>query len=143
MKIAPLVAIMFSISFIVMAGCDSKVTPSSPSPTPAPAAPTPTPAPAPTAEKGGKQLFFEKGCIGCHRINGEGGNIGPSLVGILGKPVELTTGESIKRDHEYFEQSILNPDSQVVKGYQPGIMPKGGVTHVELHQVEDFIRSLK
>lgn len=30
----------------------------------------------------GNQLFKDLGCIGCHTIGGEGGNIGPELVGV-------------------------------------------------------------
>jgi mono/diheme cytochrome c family protein len=47
---------------------------------PAPeAAPAPAPAPvAPSAERG-KALFTAKGCVGCHRIRGTGGSLGPEL----------------------------------------------------------------
>lgn len=129
-----LTMILLASVFLVMIGCAKQITP----------VPTPTaPSPAPSAEEVGRQLFLEKGCVGCHRINGEGGDIGPSLFGITSHTVELTTGETITRDHEYLEESILNPDAKVVKGYQPGIMPKGGLTHEEIHQIEDFLRSLR
>lgn len=91
----------------------------------------------------GKQLFVEKGCIICHKINGEGGEVGPSLAGIMGETVELSTGQKLVRDHEYFEESILNPNARIVKGYQPGIMPKIGLTHEQIDDLGDFIKSLK
>lgn len=137
MKPVLIVILVLSISFLVMVGCANKVTPSPISPTPPPAASTPT------AEKDGRQLFFEKGCIGCHRINGEGGDIGPSLVGISGQTVELTTREKLVRTHEYLHESVIDPDAKVVKGYQAGIMPTINVTADELHELAEFIESLK
>lgn len=105
--------------------------------------PVVTPAKSPAIEDTGRQLFFEKGCIACHKINGEGGEVGPSLAGILGEMVELSTGEKVIRGHEYLEESILNPDARIVKGYQSGIMPKISLTHGQIHELEDFIRSLR
>ncbi len=125
------------------------------------AGPTPAAIPAPTAAStaasssmassskasavgaAGKQLFIEKGCIGCHKLNGEGGEVGPRLVGVWGKPVELTTGETVVVDHAYVEESIQKPDARVVKGYQPGIMPKFDLTHEQVDELAEFIESLK
>lgn len=134
MKIVLIVVLILSISFLVMIGCAQKV---ATSPTPAPASP------APSAERVGKQLFLEKGCIGCHRINGEGSDIGPSVVGISGRTVELTTGQKLIRTHEYLHESIIEPDAKVVKGYQLGIMPKTSLTADQLHELAEFIKSLK
>lgn len=98
---------------------------------------------SPTTGISGKQLFSEKGCIGCHKINGEGGEVGPSLAGIMGETVELSTGEKLVRDHEYLEESFLNPDARIVKGYQAGIMPKINLTHEQIHELDEFLRSLR
>lgn len=134
MKPVLIVVLVLSISFLVMIGCTQKFTPS---PTPAPTAPPPA------VKQGGKQLFVEKGCIACHKINGEGGNIGPSLVGISGRTVELTSGQKLIRTHEYLHESVIEPDAKVVKGYQAGIMPKTSPTADELHALAEFIASLK
>lgn len=104
--------------------------------------PVVTTAKSPAVNATGKQLFFEKGCIGCHKVNGEGGQVGPSLAGIMDETVELTTGEKLARDHEYLEESILKPDARIVKGYQGGVMPRINLTHEQIHELEEFLRSL-
>lgn len=71
-------------------------------------------------EAAGAQLFTQYGCIGCHKADGSGR--GPSLQGVFGHPVRLENGQTIVADENYIRNSILNPTSQVVAGYQP-IMP--------------------
>jgi cytochrome c2 len=70
----------------------------------------------------GKSLFDADGCSACHSLTG-GAGVGPSLNDIAGKEVTLSTGETITADDAYLEQSILDPDAHVVKGYRAGIMP--------------------
>src|SRR5947209_4565 len=48
----------------------------------------------------GKLLFRNSGCTGCHRVNGEGGRLGPDLSEI-GKT----------RSREHLRQAILNPEA--------------------------------
>jgi quinoprotein glucose dehydrogenase len=58
----------------------------------------------------GKRLFFYKAettCLRCHKINGEGGEVGPELKGI---------GSKQKRD--YILESIVDPNKQIAKGYE-------------------------
>jgi putative heme-binding domain-containing protein len=54
----------------------------------------------------GAALFRSKGCIGCHRVNGEGGGLGPDLTQI-GK----------MRSVEHLRQSILDPSADVQPRY--------------------------
>ncbi len=63
----------------------------------------------------GEKLFKQFNCISCH------GDISraPSLQGIFGKDIELEGGRTLKADENYLRESILNPASKVVKGYQP------------------------
>ena len=69
----------------------------------------------------GKSLFSANGCSACHSLSG-GTGVGPSLNGIAGSKVTLTNGQTITADDAYLEQSIANPDAQVVKGYSAGAM---------------------
>ena len=57
--------------------------------------------------------------------------------------VKLTTGQTVRADDEYIRNSILNPSSQIVEGYQP-IMPtfKGQVTEEQLVSLVAYIKSL-
>ncbi len=57
----------------------------------------------------GKQLFT-KTCGQCHRLFGEGGNIGPELTG------------SNRRDLDYLLGNILAPSAVMAKEYQPWII---------------------
>jgi putative heme-binding domain-containing protein len=57
----------------------------------------------------GRRLFFYKqelSCLRCHKVNGEGGEVGPEMKGI---------GTRQKRD--YLLESIVDPNKQIAKGY--------------------------
>ena len=90
----------------------------------------------------GATLFQRLGCSGCHKPDGKGP--GPSLVGIFGQPVKLTTGQTVTADETYLRQHILTPGEKVVAGYPP-IMPvfKGLVSEDQLLQIIAYIKSLK
>ena len=92
------------------------------------------------ADAGGR-LFQQLGCATCHRNDASGR--GPSLLGALGKPVRLTTGQEVAVDEPYLRRSILEPQAQVVAGYQP-IMPAfaGQVSEEGVLHLIAYIRSL-
>lgn len=89
----------------------------------------------------GEALFNQLGCAGCHRP--EGGGPGPSLVGIFGEPVELESGETVTADESYIRRSIIDPNAQIVAGFQP-IMPtyEGQVSEEQILQLIAYIESL-
>jgi len=96
-----------------------------------------------TPAEAGKDLFQNKlGCASCHGAEGKGGR-GASLAGIFGKPQKMTSGQTIIVDDNYLRESILNPQAQIVEGYQP-IMPtfKGQVSEEQLNQLVAYIKSL-
>jgi len=77
------------------------------------------------------------GCIGCHKIDGEGGAIGPDLTHVGSR----LSGNLIR-------ESILNPDAKVAKGYEKfkGIMPKmfgNQLTAAQLEALVQFLASHK
>ncbi|HEY0006960.1 MAG TPA: cytochrome c oxidase subunit II [Pyrinomonadaceae bacterium] len=91
----------------------------------------------------GQQLFANTlGCASCHGEKGEGGR-GPSLINLFGSQQPLTNGQTAKADESYLRESILNPQSQIVAGYQP-IMPTyaGQVSEEQLLQLISYIKSL-
>jgi cytochrome c oxidase subunit 2 len=89
----------------------------------------------------GQQLFQFLACANCHRTDKPGRC--PNLEGLFGKPVQLTTGETVKADEDYIRESILNPGAKIVAGYQ-NIMPsfQGLVTEEELLKLIEYIKSL-
>ncbi|HKW99098.1 MAG TPA: c-type cytochrome [Bryobacteraceae bacterium] len=54
----------------------------------------------------GREIFLAKGCMQCHRVNGEGGRLGPDLTDI---------GQ--RRAAAYLRESILDPSADVGERY--------------------------
>ncbi len=77
------------------------------------AAPAPT-GPAMTATLDPVALYSEKGCIGCHQMDGKGGAVGPSWDHIGSR----RSAASIRR-------KIIDPKSDTTKGFEKfaGMMP--------------------
>ncbi len=95
-----------------------------------------------TPVEAGKDLFENKlGCASCHA--GGPQQRGAKLEGLFNTEVKLVGGQTVKADEEYIRNSILNPSSQIVEGFQP-IMPtfKGQVTEEQLVSLVAYIKSL-
>ncbi|MEE8470523.1 MAG: c-type cytochrome [Dehalococcoidia bacterium] len=105
------------------------------------ATPTPTIGSPEELAAVGRQLFFDRGCLNCHKINGQGGELGPSMVGLFGSEEELTTGVTVTVDHEYLEESIEDPAAKLVAGY-PAAMPTLNLSHGQVDALIEFIKSL-
>ena len=69
------------------------------------------------------------------------------MMGLFGSKVELTNGKTVTADDAYLLEAIEDPDSEIVKGYQPGIM----TSVIKPHQVAEsdardliaYIKTLK
>ena len=98
-------------------------------------------APGESMEQAGAKVFQANGCPTCHLADGTG--IGPSLLGLYGNPVKLTTGETVTADDAYIRESIVLPKAKVVLGYAP-IMPtfQGRMTEEQISNVIAYIRAL-
>ena len=95
-----------------------------------------------TPIEAGRDLFTNKlGCASCHA--GGPAQRGAKLENIYNHDVKLVGGATVKADDNYIRNSILNPSSQVVEGFQP-IMPtfKGQVTEEQLNALVAYIKSL-
>ena len=60
--------------------------------------------------KAGREIFAEKAeaaCMRCHKVKGEGGDVGPDLAGI-----------SAKHDRAYILQSITEPNAVIAPGFE-------------------------
>jgi len=95
---------------------------------------------------GGEGLYASLGCQGCHSIDGSKSS-GPTFKGLAGSKVQLANGETVTADDRYLLDSILDPDKEIVKGYQPGVMTsvikKGQIPKDQAQQLVDFIKSQK
>jgi cytochrome c2 len=96
--------------------------------------------------KGGEGLYASLGCQGCHSIDGSK-STGPTFKGLYGSKVQLTNGKTVTADEKYLLDSIIDPDLDIVKGYQPGVMTsvikKGQVPKDQAQQLVDFIKQQK
>jgi cytochrome c oxidase subunit 2 len=92
-------------------------------------------------EAAGQKLFQSNGCVTCHLADGTG--LGPSLLGLFGREVHLTTGESLTADDGYIRESILNPRAKIVQGYKP-IMPsfQGQLTEEQISNLIAYVKLL-
>jgi len=91
----------------------------------------------------GEKIYKEKGCNACHSIDGSV-VIGPSFKGLYGKTGVLEDGTSYTADENYIMKSILEPQEEIVEGFQP-VMPsfKGILSEDEVTAVIAYIKTLK
>ncbi len=89
----------------------------------------------------GRKIFLKYRCVSCHSAKEDAA--APVLENVFGKPVRLKDGTTVLADEEYIRQSIMEPDSQIVAGWQ-NIMPtfKGQVTEAEVFQLVAYFQSL-
>lgn len=96
------------------------------------------------AKLGGLKILEDKGCLGCHTVDGTR-KIGPTFKGLYkSKVTVLTRGKErvIVAEEEYLKSHILHPGTDVVKGY-PNIMPALPVTPEELEEILEYLEGLK
>ncbi len=95
----------------------------------------------------GRKTFVERqdaACFRCHRINGEGGEVGPELAGI---------GQ--RQSREYILESILFPNAKIALGFESvlvttkdgkrhgGVLKSESGTQIVIHSPEDGVVTLK
>lgn len=102
---------------------------------------------AATPASEGMQLVQRYGCNACHSADGTR-IIGPSYKGIFGhETVVIENGQekTVMVDEEYLKNSIYDPNSQIVKGFNRGLMQsyKGQVSEEELEKIIEYIKSLQ
>ncbi len=108
-------------------------------PTTAPSTSAPVPVTAALVAQG-KSLYSSDGCSACHSLSGSAG-AGPSFKGVAGSSITLSTGQIVTADDAYLEQSIANPDAQIVKGYRAGVM-SAAISSYDLAKNPADIRAL-
>lgn len=102
----------------------------------------------------GRRLTYQYGCRGCHKINGEGGSIGPELTGI-GSKTELAfmlihDFEHVEGPHtmaQWIYEHFLNPQ-KIVPGnpelnFAPTIMPNFGLTPEQAKALTIYVLGLR
>ena len=79
------------------------------------------------------KLYTEKGCSGCHAMDGKGPNIGPSWDHV-----------GSRRSANSIRKKILDPKSDTTKGYEKfaGMMPGTFGTMLSAAQLEALVTFL-
>ena len=75
----------------------------------------------------GVEVYKSHQCAMCHKVDGVGGKKGP----------DLSAGS--ENDRQWLEKYLMNPKSMLPKG----TMPPAKVTQAELHDLIDYLESLK
>jgi cytochrome c oxidase subunit 2 len=89
----------------------------------------------------GQKWYTTYGCNACHSLDGTAG-VGPSWKGIYGEQVTFTDGTSVTVDDNYLYESIRNPGSKIVKGFQ-NLMPANVAADMSDDKVNDVIRFIE
>jgi cytochrome c oxidase subunit II len=82
----------------------------------------------------GAQVFESAGCSGCHTLADAGSTAttGPDLDGALqGKPAS------------FIEESIVDPNKEIAKGYPPDVMPQNFGDTLSPEELEALVKYLK
>ena len=98
----------------------------------------------PAALEPGEQIALDAGCMACHSTDGAA-LVGPTWLDLAGSERVLTSGETVIADDAYLRNSIVDPDSQIVEGFQAGQMPANyeeTLSSEDIDSIVDFINSL-
>jgi cytochrome c oxidase subunit II len=91
----------------------------------------------------GEALAAATGCLACHNID-ESAGTGPGWGGLAGSEVTLVSGETVVADDAYLFNSIVDPLSQVVAGFE-AVMPTtyaDSLSEAEINDLVEYIKSL-
>ena len=92
----------------------------------------------------GLKVLKSKGCLGCHSTDGSD-KVGPTFKGLMGRDQAVTRAGravNVTVDDAYVRQSILEPNADVVRGFQP-LMPKIDVTEADLDAIVAYLETVK
>lgn len=95
----------------------------------------------PDAAVRGETLAEGQGCLQCHTTDGRPGT-GPTWKGLAGSTRPLANGEEVVADDAYLFNSIVDPASQVVEGFDPN-MPTFYQDQLNEQQINDLVEYIK
>jgi cytochrome c oxidase subunit 2 len=97
----------------------------------------------PDAAIRGEEVANSIGCFACHTTDGTPGSSGPTWKGLAGSSRPLESGEVVIADDEYLVNSIIDPNLQIVAGYD-AVMPdySDQLTDGDVDDIVEYIKSL-
>ncbi len=95
--------------------------------------------------KRGEELFGEKGCNGCHRINGVGGEVGPDLTRVFKLDLARERpGQNEADITAYVKASIREPQAYIVPKFpKPSPMPSAKMFELSERDIDDLVAYLR
>ena len=90
----------------------------------------------------GALLYETQGCKACHSLDGTV-VVGPSWKNIYGSEEQLVDGSTITVDDVYIRESILDPNTKVVQGFSPNVMPATYRDMLSDQDIKDIISYIK
>ncbi len=90
----------------------------------------------------GEALYNSSGCIACHAVDGVRQQPAPNWKGLLGSNRAFVEGEDREADLNYITQSIREPQSQIVEGYNNVNMPPYRLSDRQIQAIVAYMRSL-
>ena len=95
--------------------------------------------------KSGEMLLVKNACVACHSLDGSKlGKVGPSFKGLFGSQRSFNDGSSGKADEKYIQESLLDPNRKIVKGYQVAMGSyKGILSDVDIQSIILYLKQLK
>jgi cytochrome c oxidase subunit 2 len=98
------------------------------------------------AWEAGLNVLRKNGCNVCHSSDGSK-LVGPSYQGLYGSTVTVETGgesREVVADSAYIRTAIYNPDADIVKGYNRGLMLsyEGLVTEEEIAHIIEYLKHI-
>jgi len=100
---------------------------------------------SPTAN--GQRIMKNIGCFACHTVDGTK-LVGPSFKGVYGHTVTVVTGGSEREvtvDDAYIKKSIYDPNADVVKGFNKGLMQPytGQLKDEDVTLIIEYLKTIK
>jgi mono/diheme cytochrome c family protein len=95
----------------------------------------------PEAAARGEVLAEGQGCLQCHTTDGRPGS-GPTWKGLAGSSRPLDDGGEVVADDAYLFASIVDPNAQVVEGFD-AIMPTFYADQLDEAQITDLVEYIK
>lgn len=91
----------------------------------------------------GERVAADRGCLHCHSTDGTR-HIGPTWLDLYLREETLSTGERIIADDAYLTRSMMEPNAQVVAGFEP-LMPafQGILSPLEVAALIEYIKALR
>jgi cytochrome c oxidase subunit 2 len=91
----------------------------------------------------GARVALRRGCFACHTVDGQP-HIGPTWSRLFGSDVSLRDGRRVSADEAYITRSMMEPNADLVAGFQP-VMPTyfGVLAQPETAAIVEYIKTLE